>query len=144
VMMGAGKTGSQAMHADKTSMLAASLDAALTEISTSATRDLARPLVALNGLDPDTCTPTLVAEPIDRNDVQQVAQTLLYLSQAGLQPNDPAINVIRGWAGLPDAPEPDPMQMGMLGVGPDPATGEEDVPVDDMGAATATPGSEAA
>jgi hypothetical protein len=137
-MMGAGTKGSQAMHVDKTSMLAASLDAALTEISTSGTRDLARPLVALNGLDPDTCTPTLVAEPVDRNDVQQVAQMLLYLSQAGLQANDPAINVLRGWAGVPDAPEPDPAMMGMLGAGrdgaPDPSAGEEDVPVDDMGA----------
>jgi hypothetical protein len=129
VMMGAGSSGSKAMHADKTSMLAASLDAALTEIASSATRDLVRPLVALNGLDPDTCAPTLVAEPVDRNDVQQVAQTLVYLAQAGLQPNDPAINVIRGWSGLPDAPEPDPALMGAM---PDPATGEVDVPVDDL------------
>lgn len=144
VMMGAGTKGSQAMHADKTSMLAASLDAALTEIGTSGTRDLARPLVALNGLDPDTCTPTLVAEPVDRHDVAAVCQALLSLSQAGLQSNDPAINVARGWMGLPDAPEPDPAMMGMLGAGrggrppgatpPDPRAGELDVPVDDLGA----------
>lgn len=134
VMMGAGSSGSRAMHADKTSMLAASLDAALSEIAASATRDLVRPLIALNGLDPDTCAPTLVAQPLDRNDVTQVAQMLLYLSQAGLAPDDPAINVVRGWAGLPDAPEMDPMQMGMLGAGgmPDPAAGEVDVPVGDM------------
>lgn len=143
VMMGASRSGSQAMHADKTSMLAASLQAALSEIATSGTRDLARPLVALNGLDPDTCTPTLVAEPIDRNDVMQVAQTLLYLSQAGLQPDDPAIDVIRAWSGLPDAPEPDPAMMGVLGARPggkrpgagppDPNAGEVDVQVDDLG-----------
>lgn len=143
--------GSQAMHADKTSMLAASLNAALAEIGAAATRDLARPLVALNGLDPDTCTPTLVAEPVDQSDVTQVAQMLLYLSQAGLQPNDPAINVMRGWSGLPSAPEMDPAQMGMLGGGPggmrpgagppDPGQGEVDVPVDDM--APAAPGAAA-
>lgn len=142
VMMGAGTKGSQAMHADKTSMLAASLNGALSEMAASATRDLARPLVALNGLDPDTCTPTLVAEPVDQSDVTTATQALLYLSQAGLQPNDDAINVIRGWLGLPDAPEPDPAMMGMLGAGPggmrpgagepDPNAGEVDVPVDDL------------
>jgi hypothetical protein len=142
VMMGAGTKGSQAMHADKTSMLAASLDSALTEIASSGTRDLARPLVALNGLDPDTCTPTLVAEPVDRNDVTKVCQALLYMSQAGLQPDDEAISVVRDWLGLPDAPEPDPAMMGMLGARtggrppgatpPDPGAGEVDVPVDDL------------
>ncbi len=140
VMMGAGSSGSKAMHADKTSMLAASLNGALSEMAASATRDLARPLVALNGLNPDTCTPTLVAEPIDSQDVTTACQALLQLSQAGLQPNDPATNVVRSWIGLPDAPEPDP---GMLGMGagvpgdsggppPNPDDGEVDVPVDDL------------
>lgn len=134
VMMGAGASGSKAMHADKTSMLAASLNAALTEIATSATRDLARPLVALNGLDPDTCTPTLEAEPIDSRDVTAACQQLLYLSQAGLAEGDPAVNVVRAWIGVPDAPELAPEQMGVLGSGgpPDPTQGEEDVPVDDL------------
>lgn len=146
VMMGAGSSGSKAMHADKTSMLAASLNGALSEMGASATRDLARPLVALNGLDPDTCTPTLVAESIDSQDVTTACQALLYLSQAGLQQNDEAIPVIRGWLGLPEAPEPDPAMMGMLGTGaggpggkpsgapgePNPDDGEVDVPVDDL------------
>lgn len=118
VMMGASSSGSRAMHADKTSMLAASLASANTEISTSATRDLARPLVALNGLDPDTCTPTLVPEPIEMRDVAAVTQALQYLSMANLSPDDPAIDVIRGWLDLPDAPEPTPGMLGMLGARP--------------------------
>lgn len=118
VMMGASSSGSKAMHVDKTSMLAASLQATLTEIADSATRDLARPLVTLNGLDPDTCTPQLVAEPVDMRDVTAVCQALLYLSQAGLSPEDEATDVVRDWLGLPGAPAPTPAMLGVLGARP--------------------------
>lgn len=150
VMMGGSKSGSLAMHADKTSIFATSLQATLTEIAASATNDLARPLVALNGLDPETCTPTLVAEPISTDAVEATCQALLYLAQAGLAPDDEAIGVIRDRLHLPAPPAPTPAQLGMLGARPggkrpgarasqpgappDPSRGEVDVKVDDLGA----------
>lgn len=128
--------GSYGMHADKTDMLAVSLQTTLTEMATFATRDLARTLVALNGLDPETCTPTLVAEPISNESIMTVVQALSTLAQAGLAPDDPARGVIRKRLRLPPEPEPTPEMMGVPGAGapPDPALGEEEVPLDDLGA----------
>lgn len=122
--------GSYGMHADKTDMLAVSLQTTLTELAGFATQDLARPLVALNGLDPETCTPTLVAEPISTESIMTVVQALSTLAMAGLAPNDPARGVIRKRLRLPPEPELTAEQMGVGGP-PDEALGEEDVPLDD-------------
>jgi len=89
----------------------------LTEIGAFATQDLARPLVALNGLDPDTCAPTLVAEPISTDDILLVCQALQALGAAALSPDDPAIPVLRDRMSLPTAPPPTPEMMGMLELG---------------------------
>jgi len=135
-MMGGGG-GSLAMHDDKTSMLALNLQTTLTEVADFATNDLARVLVALNGLDPETCTPRLVAEPISTDAIEGVCRSLSLLQQ--LAPNDPARNVIRKRLRVPPEPEPTPEMMGVLGGDPyaeptpDPAAGEEDVPLDDLG-----------
>jgi hypothetical protein len=142
-LMGGGG-GSRAMHTDKTSMLSQALQTTLLEIGAFATNDLARPLVALNGLDPDTCTPTLVAEPIAVGDITAVCQALASLATAALSPDDPAIPVLRDRMSLP-APLPPSIEVmgGMPPAGedpvpadgpPDPAKGEQDVPVDDLGA----------
>ena len=144
-LMGAGTSGSRAMHADKTSMLGMSLQTTLTEIGAFATQDLARPLVALNGLDPDTCAPTLVAEPISTDDILLVCQALQALGAAALSADDPAIPVLRDRMSLPAALPPTPEMMGMLGLGrrgprrgpPDPARGEVDIPVNDLGTSPA-------
>jgi hypothetical protein len=146
-LMGAGASGSRAMHTDKTSLLGMSLQTTLTEIAAFATRDLARPLVALNGLDPDTCTPTLVAEPISTEAILMVCQALQALGAAGLAPDDPAWPVLRDRMGLPAPPDPTPEVMGMLGLGRrgsrpgrDATRGEVDLPSEDLGAKPAAAG----
>lgn len=108
--------GSYGMHSDKTRWFAANLATILTEIAQFATNDLARTLVGLNGLDPETATPTLVAAPISVESVLETAQILTELGKAGLQSDDEAINVIRKRAKVPPAPEPSPEMIGMLGM----------------------------
>lgn len=105
VLLGSGDNGSFALSADKTSMFASTLQTTLTELAASATNQLARRLVAANGLDPDTATPTLVAEPISTDAIETCTRALSNLALAGLPPNDPARNVIRSRLRLP--PEPD-------------------------------------
>lgn len=114
-MIGDGDSGSHSMHSNKTDVFATSLRTTLTEIASFATNDLARPLIGLNGLDPETCTPTLVAEPISRDNVDAVCRNLQLLAQAALDPDDEAIPVIREWMSLPPPPERTPAQLGMLG-----------------------------
>lgn len=109
--------GSHGMHSDKTRWFAQNLQTIVTEIASFATNDLARTLIGLNGLDPETATPTLVAEPINIESVLETAQILSELAKAGLQHDDEAITVVRKRAKLPPAPEPDPMLMGMLQLG---------------------------
>lgn len=105
-MVGGGDSaGTYGMHEDKTSMFASNLQTALTEIGGFATRQLARRLVAANGLDPDTCTPMLVAEPISTEAIETVTRSLGNIAMAALAPDDPARNVLRKRMRLP--PEPD-------------------------------------
>lgn len=99
--------GSYGMHEDKTSMFATILQTTLDELGWFATQQLARRLVARNGLDPDTCTPKLIAEPISTEAVLTATQALAQLNMAGLAPNDPAKNVIRSRMHLPPEPERD-------------------------------------
>lgn len=97
--------GSYSMHADKTSMFATTLAVTLSEMSAFATSQLARRLVRLNGLDPDTATPKLVAEPISTESVMNTALALQAMSNAALHPKDPARAVIRTRLALPPEPE---------------------------------------
>jgi hypothetical protein len=102
--------GSYSMHEDKTSMFATMLSVTLNEMSAFA-MPLARRLVRMNGLDPDTATPRLVAEPISTESVLSAAQALAAMSTAGLHPKDPARTVLRSRMQLP--PEPEPSEIAM-------------------------------
>jgi hypothetical protein len=93
--------GSYSMHEDKTSMFATNLAVTLSEMGTFATNQLARRLVALNGLDPETCTPKLVAEPISTDAMIDVSKALMNVTLAKLHPLDPARAVIRKRLRLP-------------------------------------------
>lgn len=123
--------GAYAMHGDKTGVFATHVQNALTRLAAAATNDLARPLVALNGLDPETCTPTLVAEPISMDAIQVVCTSLGALAQSNLPPTWDGWNVILKRMHLPPMPEMTPEMMGILGgrgaPTMDPATG---LPVD--------------
>lgn len=114
VMVGGSGDGSYALHEDKTSMFATNLQATLTEIAAFAQNDLARPLVALNGLNPETCTPRLVAEPISTDAIEVVTKALWNIQMAGMQRNDPARDVLRRRMRLPPEPEPTAEELGML------------------------------
>ncbi|HSN29506.1 MAG TPA: hypothetical protein VLT45_24630, partial [Kofleriaceae bacterium] len=104
-LMGGTGDGSYAQHEDKTSMFATNIQTTLTEMGAAATAQLARRLVAANGLDPDTCTPRLVAEPVSTEAIETVTRALANLALAGLPANDPARNVLRKRMRLPPEPE---------------------------------------
>lgn len=104
-LMGADGAGSYAQHVDKTSMFASNLQTTLTELGWAATHQLARRLVARNGLDPDTACPRLVAEPISTEAIETVTRSLANLAAAALRPDDPAIDVLRKRMRLPPAPD---------------------------------------
>ncbi|MBA3421662.1 MAG: hypothetical protein H0U12_07185 [Thermoleophilaceae bacterium] len=129
--------GSYSLHEDKTSMFATNLQVTLAEMGNFATSQLARKLVKYNGLDPETCTPRCVAEPISTDAIETVTRALANLSVAGLAPDDPARNVIRKRLRLPPEPEMTPEMMGALGrrtfgEPPDPEKDEVDVELEDL------------
>lgn len=97
--------GSYGMHESKVGMFQSTMQALLTRIADRATQQLARRLVAANGLDPDTACPYLVPEKITMSAVLDVVAALEGVNRAGLHPQDPARNIIRERLELP--PEPD-------------------------------------
>ncbi len=97
--------GAYSMHEDKTAMFGLVVNSANEDIAMDGGRDLCARLVGLNGLDPETCTPTLVVEPVATQAVEAACRSLLMISQAGLKPGDKAENVLRSRMDLPDAPE---------------------------------------
>ncbi len=99
--------GAYSMHEDKTAMFGLIVNSSLQDVADDATRDCAARLVALNGLDPETCTPRLVPEPIATGAVADACRSLMMMFQAGLNPRDPAINILRGRMDLPPAPDID-------------------------------------
>lgn len=122
--------GAYSMHEDKTAMFGLIVNSTLDDIADDATRDIATPLVALNGFDPETCTPRLVPEPIATGAVKDACLSLQALASAALDPRDKAINVLRGRLNLPPAPELDAYDLALGGGGapePEPVGGE---PVD--------------
>jgi hypothetical protein len=82
-LMGADGAGSYAQHEDKTSMFATNLQTTLNELGWFATMQLARRLIARNGLDPDTACPRLIAEPISTEAILTATQALANISVAG-------------------------------------------------------------
>lgn len=123
--------GAYSMHADKTAMFGLVVNSALNDIAADATRDIAARLVRLNGLDPETCTPRLVPEPVAAGAVKDACQALALLAQAALDPRDKAINVLRSRLDLPPAPEIDDAAMMLQdggGTEPDPSGGEAGAP----------------
>ncbi len=99
--------GAYSMHEDKTAMFGLVVNSSLEDVADDATRDVAARLTALNGMDPELCTPRLVPEPVASGSVKEACQSLQLLGQAGLHPEDKAVNVLRGRMRLPDAPEID-------------------------------------
>lgn len=101
--------GSYSMHEDKTSMFGTLLHTALIKIAMFATTQLARRLIALNGLDPNTCTPRLFAEPISTEKIEIVAKALKDLNDAAV--DDETRAVMHKRMGLP---RPKPVKSGSV------------------------------
>ncbi len=101
-MVGGGETaGSFGMHESKISMLGATLSAESWMLARAGEDQLARRLVAANGLDPDTATPYLVPSPIAVDDVLKATQALVSLNAANLPRNHPAKRTIFDRLSLP-------------------------------------------
>lgn len=107
LLMGDGDGGSNAMHGGKLAMFAMAINSTVQDIVDDAQRDIVPWLLALNGLDPETCAPSLEAASIKMESVIEACQALLLLAQAGapLRPNDEAVDVIRDRLELPPQPE---------------------------------------
>lgn len=119
--------GAYSMHEDKTAMFGLVVNAALHDIADDARRDIATRIVALNGLDPETCTPRLVPEPVATGAVKDACAALAQLAAAGLAPNDPARNILRGRLDLPPEPELDAYDLALGG-----APGGTERPAEDL------------
>lgn len=96
--------GSYGMHESKVGMFQSSLQALANRIANRATMQLARRLVAANGLDPETACPYLVPEKLSSTAVLDAVAALEGLSRAGLHPEDPAHDLIRERLELPPRP----------------------------------------
>ncbi len=102
VMVGGGDTaGTFGMHESKISMLGATLSSESWALARAAEDQLCRRLIAANGLDPDTATPSLVPSPIAVDDVLKATQTLVALNAANLAPDHPARRTIYDRLSLP-------------------------------------------
>jgi hypothetical protein len=113
MLLGDTGSGSDAMHEDKTAMFGLVANGTLDDIADDTGRDVAARLVALNGLDPETCTPRLEHEPIARGSVADAARTLLTMFQAGMKKKDPATDIMRARLDLPPAPEDEEPDLGL-------------------------------
>lgn len=94
--------GTQALSEDKSHNFALVVGSALNEVKEAVNRDIISPISELNGWDPKLW-PEAVVEEIQFRSPTQVTEALAGLARAMLDPEDPAINVIRDQLGLPDA-----------------------------------------
>ncbi len=95
--------GARSVHENKTQMFALIVNSLLKEIGYYATAQLAYPMTALNGFDPETCTPKLKPAPIPMESIQAVCDSLESLTKAGapLPPDWEGWNVVLDRAELP-------------------------------------------
>jgi hypothetical protein len=139
--------GARSVHEDKTKMYGMALNGSLENIGSAVTMGPARRIVALNGFDPDTCTPIVKPMPLPLESIEAACRALQLIAQAGdpIRPGDDAPDVLRKRMKLPPRPELTPEMMGAIprgggvdpstpGTPPDPSKGEVDVDVDDESA----------
>ena len=116
ILVGAeGGSGSHALSKVKTDGFYLLVTAILTDCVEIMERDWLGPIARLNGWD-DEIVPTLAVEAISETDVNEVADVLLKMAQAGavLTPDDPAIGEVRDMLGLSRPPEVDPLDASLL------------------------------
>lgn len=94
--------GTQALAEDKSHNLALIIGSTLGEIEETVNRDIIQRLFELNGWDMELM-PEAKVEELQFRDPKEITGALAELAKAALDPEDPAINVIRDLLGLPDA-----------------------------------------
>jgi hypothetical protein len=101
LFIGSDGKGSMALSKDKSNNLFLNVNGTLDEMTETFTRDIIKPLWALNGFDPELM-PEFVHEDIAVRDAEQISNTLRSMASAGaiLAPNDPAINDLRDMLGI--------------------------------------------
>jgi hypothetical protein len=124
VLVGGGDTsGTFGMHESKISMLGATLSSESWSLARAAEDQLCRRLIAVNGLDPNTATPSLVPSPIAVDDVLKATQALVQLNAANLAPDHPARRTIFDRLHLPYQ-EAEPPTLTLPGFGDMPPAGD--------------------
>lgn len=134
--IGGGATrGTFSAHESKISAFGAGMNAEVGLFSYVARDQLARRLVAANGLDPDEATPTLQPSPILRTDIAEAVDAITKLPLAALPPNHPAKKAIFEGVDLPWEDEDASMMLPRPGFGafgqPPPTGGTGKPPIDD-------------
>ena len=101
LFIGSDGKGSMALSKDKSNNLFLNVNGTLDEMTEMFTRDLIRPLWALNGFDEEVM-PRFTHEDIAVRDAEQISITLRNMAGAGavLGPDDPAINDLRDMLGI--------------------------------------------
>jgi hypothetical protein len=101
ILMGADGKGSLALSKEKSSNLYIQVNSTLKEMTEQMTKDVIKPIWALNGL-PDDLMPKFVSEDVTFHSVEQMTAALADMAQAGaiMAPDDPAIDEIRMLLGL--------------------------------------------
>lgn len=132
--------GTFSAHESKISAFGAGMNAEVGLFSYISRDQLARRLVAANGLDPDEATPTLQPSPILRTDIDTAVNAITKLPLAGLPPNHPAKKAIFEGVDLPWEEEdetPSMLQPRLPFGGPQPDSTQKP-PVDDLADETDT------
>jgi len=104
LMLGEGARGSAALSVDKSKNFALMVDGTLDEIVEQFETDVIDPIWELNGWDEST-KPTPKVEAIQHRQITEITTALTDMATAGavLDPEDPAINEVRGLLGLSEA-----------------------------------------
>ena len=138
LLLGENRVGSHALARDKTQTLGMIIDSTLGEMSEQFERDLLRPLMELNGWDPEL-KPTFKIEQVQYRDLDAIGDFILKISQAGvpLMPTDEAVAKLYELVGLP-APDPEEgmallQQMAQVQPGEEPAAPSEPEDADEEG-----------
>jgi len=95
---------SQALSKDKTDNLHASVASTLSDMRSAFDKDFIGPLWELNGF-PEDMKPRFEIEDVAKRTAEDIAETLANLARAALQPDDEAIDYVRGLMGVPNAPD---------------------------------------
>lgn len=106
LLIGANGRGTHALSADKTTSLLMMVDGMLQDIAAVVHADIVLPFFRMNGW-PEDLAPRPQTDAVQYRNISEITKALLDMAQAGavLDPDDPAIGIVRRAVGLPRPPE---------------------------------------